>query len=170
MPEQHFNGKQVSSVFIKVCAKGVSERMAGETVFQAKFCFFCKNKMIYRIRGHGPSGVIPVGEQEPHWPAGMEPVLCQDIQGILGKDSIPVGTCFGMADMYTHGRAADIFGAESADFPNPKAGGIHESQQGFMLKVGKRLDKIPNFFLGRDKRKVRIKSPHRELCGIPGFV
>lgn len=76
MPEQRFNGEQVGSVFIKVGAKCVPKRMAGETVLPAKFGFFGGNKLVYRIRSHGLLGVIPVREQEPHGPAGMEPVLC----------------------------------------------------------------------------------------------
>lgn len=62
MSEQCFNGKQVSSIFIKVCAKGMAERMAGEPVVPAKFRFFGGDKLIYRIRSHRAGGVVPVGE------------------------------------------------------------------------------------------------------------
>lgn len=71
----------------------------------------------------------------------MEPVLCEDVQGIPGKDGVPVRTCFGMADMYAHGRAADILIAEGTDFPNPKTGRIHEGQYRFMFQIRKRPDK-----------------------------
>lgn len=170
MPEQCFNSEQVGPIFIKVGTKCVPECMAGKTVLPAKFCFFGGNKLIYGIRSHGPLGVILVGEQKPPWPAGMEPVLCQDIQGIPGKEGIPVRTGFGMADMYAHGRPADILVAEGADFADPKPGRIQEREYRLVLEVGKRLDKIPDLFLCRHKRKIRIKSPHRKLCGIPGFV
>ena len=160
MSEERFNGEQVSAVFIKVGAKCVPKRMAGETVLPAKFSFFGGNKLVYRIRGHGLLGIITVREEESHGPAGMEPVLCQDIQCIPGKDGITVRTCLGMRDMYAHGRAADILVAEGAGFAKNR----------LVLEVGKRLDKIPDLILCRNKRKVGIKSAHRELCGIPGFV
>lgn len=170
MPEERFNGEQVSAVFIKVGAKCVPKRMAGETVLPAKFSFFGGNKLVYRIRGHGLLGIITVREEESHGSAGMEPVLCQDIQCILGKDGITVRTCLGMTDMYAHGRAADILVAEGAGFANPQPGRIQERKNRLVLEVGKRLDKIPDLILCRNKRKVGIKSAHRELCGIPGFV
>lgn len=66
MPEERFNGEQVSAVFIKVGAKCVPKRMAGETVLPAKFSFFGGNKLVYRIRGHGLLGVITVREEESH--------------------------------------------------------------------------------------------------------
>lgn len=77
----------------------MTERIAGKLLLQAEFRFFDENKLIYGIRGHRQSRVILVGEQETRWSSGMEPVLCQNVQGILRKDSVPVGTCFGMADM-----------------------------------------------------------------------
>lgn len=170
MSEERFNGEQVSAVFIKVGAKCVPKRMAGETVLPAKFSFFGGNKLVYRIRGHGLLGIITVREEESHGSAGMEPVLCQDIQGIPGKDGIPVRTGFGMTDMYAHGRTADILIAERADLTNPEPGRIQERQDRLVLKIGKRLDKKPDLFLCRHKRKVRIKFPHGKLCGVPGFV
>ena len=103
MAEQGFNGEQVGAIFIKVCAKRMAERMAGQLMFEAKLLFFGKNKLIYGIRSHGPCGIIPAGEEEPRWSAGMEPVLSQDIQGIPGEDRIPVRTRFGMTDMDAHG-------------------------------------------------------------------
>ena len=148
----------------------MTKRMAGKAVLPAEFSFFGGNKLIYGIRGHGASGVVLVGEQKCPWPAGMEPVLCQDIQGIPGKDGIPVRTGFGMTDMYAHGRTADILIAERADLTNPEPGRIQERQDRLVLKIGKRLDKKPDLFLCRHKRKVRIKFPHGKLCGVPGFV
>lgn len=170
MPEECFNGEQVGAVFIKVSAKCVPKRMAGETVLPAKFGFFGGNKLVYRIRGHGLLGVIPVREEEPHRLAGMEPVLCQDIQGIPGKDGITVETCLGMTDMYAHGGPADILVAEGAGFANPESGRIQERENRLVLEVGKRLDKIPDLILCRHKGKVGIKSAHRKLCGIPRFM
>ena len=108
MAEQGFNCEQVGAIFIKVCAKRMAERMAGQLMFEAKFLFFGKNKLIYGIRSHGPCGILTVGEEEPRWPAGMEPVLSEDIQGIPGEDRIPVRTRFGMTDMDAHGGAADV--------------------------------------------------------------
>ena len=170
MPKQCFNGKQIGSIFIKVDAKCVPEGMAGKAVLPAKFGFFGGNKLVYRIRGHMPLRVILVGEEKSSWPAGMEPVLGQDIEGIPGKNGIAVRTGFGMTDMDAHGRAADILITESTGFPNPQPGRIQEREYRLVLEVGKRLDKIPDLFLCRNKRKVRIKFPHRELCGIPGLV
>ena len=108
MAQQRSDGKQVCPLFIKVSAKGMAESMAGETVFPAKLCFFCKNKLVYCIRCHRPVGVRSVGEKEPPGFSGPEPVLCEDVQGIPGKNGISVRTRFGMADMYAHGRPADI--------------------------------------------------------------
>lgn len=147
MAEQGFNGEQVGAIFIKVCAKRMAERMAGQLMFEAKFLFFGKNKLIYGIRSHGPCGILPVGEEEPRWPAGMEPVLSEDIQGIPGEDRIPVRTRFGMTDMDAHGGAADVLISERADFTNAKPGGIHERKDCFVLGVGKRMNKSPGFFL-----------------------
>ena len=39
-----------------------------------------------------------------------------------------------------------------------------------MLKVGKRLDEIPDFLLGRDIRKIGIKPAHGKLSRIPWFM
>ena len=131
--------------------------MAGKAVLPAEFSFFGGNKLIYGIRGHGASGVVLVGEQKSPWPAGMEPVLCQDIQGIPGKDGIPVRTGFGMTDMYAHGRTADILIAERADLTNPEPGRIQERQDRLVLKIGKRLDKKPDLFLcTQDKDRLKI--------------
>lgn len=91
--------------------------------------------------------VIPVWEQEPRWSAGMEPVLCQNIQCIPVEDRVPIRTRFGMTDMDAHGGAADVLASECADFPNAKSGGIQERKDRFVLEVGKRMDKSPGFFL-----------------------
>lgn len=157
------NGEQVGSILIKMGAEGMAEGMAGETVFPTKFGFFGRNELVYRIRCHGACRVTAVGKQESLWPAEMEPILCQDIESVLREDGVAVRTCFGMTDMYAHGSSADILVAESADFSNPKPGRIQERENCLVLKVGKRLNKIPDFFLRRNKRKVRIKFPHREL-------
>ena len=47
MPEQGFNSEQVRAIFIKVCAKCMPERMAGQAMGEAKFRFFGKNKLVY---------------------------------------------------------------------------------------------------------------------------
>ena len=52
----------------------------------------------------------------------------------------------------------------------PESRGVHQGQDGLMLEIGKSLDKIPYLLLGRDIGKKRIKSAHRELCGVPWFM
>lgn len=45
-----------------------------------------------------------------------------------------------------------------------------ETKLCLMLKVGKRLDEIPDLLLGRDIRKIGIKPAHGKLCRIPWFM
>jgi len=115
-------------------------------------------------------GIVMLWEKPSAGLTIREPVLRKNLQSQRGKDGITVRACFGMADVDAHGGAADILITEGADFTNPEPCGIHQGQDGLMLEVGKSLDKIPYLLLGRDIGKIRIKSAHRELGGIPGFM
>ncbi len=126
MPEQGFNSEQVCPIFIEMCAKCMAERMAGQAMGEAKFRFFGKNKLVYRIRSHRAGGVIAVREEEAGRLAGKEPVLGEDIQSIVREDGVTVRACFGMADMDAHGGAADVVVAEGTNFADAEACGIHK--------------------------------------------
>ena len=148
----------------------MSERMAGKPAFPAVPVLM---GMDMPGEEGGVNGLVePVlfWKEIAPWPAIGEPVVGEQVKGSFGKDGITVRTCLGMTDMYAHGRAADILVAEGAGFANPQPGRIQERKNRLVLEVGKRLDKIPDLILCRNKRKVGIKSAHRELCGIPGFV
>lgn len=148
----------------------MAEGMTGKEVLQTKLGFFGKNKLIDRIRDHMLLGIVLFWEKPSAGLAIREPVIRKDLQGQRGKDGIAVRTCFGMADVDAHGGAADILITEGADFADPESRGVHQGQDGLMLEIGKSLDKIPYLLLGRDIGKKRIKSAHRELCGVPWFM
>lgn len=170
MSQQSLDGQQIRSVFIKMGSESVAERVTGETVFPAELSFFGKDKLVYCERDYVPVRMDPVWKEPAAWPAINEPVIGQDIQCPGGEECIPVRAGLGMADMDAHGRTADIFIAEGADFPDAQPRGIHECEDGLMFTVGKRLDKSPGFFLRRNEREIRIKPAHRELRRIPGFM
>ena len=50
------------------------------------------------------------------------PVLSEDVQGILGKDSVTIRTILGVCDMYAHILAADIVIAKPANFTDTQSG------------------------------------------------
>ena len=69
--------------------------------------------------------------------------------------------------MNPHVFALDILITEMADFTDPEAGGIHESDHGFYLEIRQCRNKNPHIILRRDKRQVSVKFPHGYLCRIP---
>lgn len=130
MAHKVLNGKQVSSIFIKACAKSMPKRMGGQPVLPAQ-ALFMGGHPTHNIIGMGRTSGIPLGRKEPVcWPFKSEPIFCQDIQSILGKDCIPVGTVLAVSDMNTHVRAFHIRILEQADFPDPQAGRIQERDLG----------------------------------------
>lgn len=170
MSKQGLNGKQVRAILIKVCAKGMPERVAGETVRPSEFGFFGGDKLVGRIGSHGTGGIVTVGEKEPGRPAVFKPVTRQDIKGVFGEDGKAGRAVFGGTDMYVHGRAADVLITQAADFTDPEPRGIHEGNNGLMFKIGKRINKKEHFLLRRDIGKVFIKPAHGKLGVIPGPV
>lgn len=83
MSHKCFNGEQIGPVFIKVGTESVAERMAGDTLGPAQAAF-----MFVDVSGEEESvdGLVPSGlfrEKIPPWTATGEPVLCEDIQGVL---------------------------------------------------------------------------------------
>ena len=89
--------------------------MAGETMLPAKFVFFGSNELVDGKRSHRAVRMITVGKEEAVRPAVLEPVLCQDIQCIFGKNGKTVGAVLGRSDMDAHGGTADVFITELGD-------------------------------------------------------
>ena len=83
MSKQGLNGKQVCAILIKVCAKSMPERVAGETVRPPELSFFGGDKLVGRIGSHGTGRIVTVGEKEPGRPAIFKPVTCQDIKSVF---------------------------------------------------------------------------------------
>ena len=118
MSKQSFDGEQVRTVFIKVCAKSVPERMAGETFFPAKTAFVLMD-VSGKEKSVNGSGRVELFREEPAGrPPVLKPVLGKEVQGGFGKNGITVLSCLGMADMDTEIPAFDIFVLKVADFAN----------------------------------------------------
>ena len=83
MSEQCLDREQIRTVLIKMCAKGMSESMAGKPVFHAEFCFFCKNKLVDGIGSHRALWIVSVRKKKASRISGTKPVLSQDIQSFL---------------------------------------------------------------------------------------
>lgn len=148
----------------------MAKGMTGKEVLHPKLGFFGKNKLIDRIRDHMLVRIVPFWEKPSAGLAIREPVIRKDLESQRGEDGIAVRTRFGMADVDAHVGAADILITEGTDFADAEPSGVHEGQDGLMLEIRKSLDKIPYLLLGRDIGKKRIKSAHRELCGVPRFM
>lgn len=165
-----FDGQQVCPVFIKVGPKSVPERVAGDPVLPSKEIFM-GSYMTADIKSINGTGRIGLFRKKPfRWTTVFKPVSGKEIQGLLGKDGVAVGTAFGMGDMDPHIFAFDITVTEVTDFPYPESCRVHEGDHGFRLEVRESGDKNISFLLSWDKGQIRIELPHRELGGIPGFV
>lgn len=165
-----FNGQQICPIFIKVGAESVAERMTGKPVLPSKGIFMCPH-VTADIKSINGAGRIRLFWEKPAgWTSVSKPVVGEDIQSFLGKDGVAVGTVFGMGDMDPHIFPFDIAVTEVTDFPDPEPGRVHESDHSFWFEVQKSGDKKFRFLLGRNKRKIGIEFPHRELGGIPWFV
>ncbi len=147
MSKQGLNGKQVCAILIKVCAKSMPERVAGETVRPPELSFFGGDKLVGRIGSHGTGRIVTVGEKEPGRPAVFKPVTRQDIKGVFCEDGKTGQAVFGGTDMYAHGRPADVPIMQPADFTDPEPRRIHEGNDGLMFQIGKRINKKEHFLL-----------------------
>ena len=147
MAKQCFDGEQVSAVFIQMGAKSMAEGMAGEAVFPSEPSFMKAHMAHDEECVNGLLGVTLLREEPAHRPAITEPVLCQDVQGIPGKDGVTGGTVFAMGDVYPHIPTLDIAVAQMADLADPQAGGIHEGDHGFLLQIRDSRDKSRHFSL-----------------------
>lgn len=70
--------------------------------------------------------------------------------------------------MDAHVFTLNVFIAETADFTDAQAGGIHEGDHGLLLEVRDGGDEMPCILLRGDKRKIGIEPAHRQLCRVPG--
>lgn len=165
-----FNSQQVCPIFIKVGPKSVAERMTGEPVLPSKGIFMCPHVTADIKSINGPGRIRLFREKPTSWTSVSKPVVREDIESFLGKDGVTVGTVFRVDDMDPHIFPFDIAVTEVTDFPDPEPGRVHERNHSFGFQIRKGGDKNISFFLSRDKGKIRIKLPHRELSGIPGFV
>lgn len=83
MPHKGLNGKQVRAILVKVCAKSMAERMAGDALRPAQAAL-----MFMDVPGEEESidGLIPPGllweKVSPRMPAGA-PVESEGVQGSL---------------------------------------------------------------------------------------
>ena len=170
MSHKCFDGKQVRAIFIKVGAKGVTERMAGEPFFPSEpaLMFMYVPGKEKRIDRSGRVRLL--GEKPLFWAAICKPVFREEVKCCVGKDCIAVFPGFGMADMDTHIPAAYILITEMAEFTYTQPGRIHESGHGTLFQIRHGGDKLPGLLLGRDIGKIGVKLAHRELGWIPWFM
>ena len=162
--------QQVSAVFIKVRTKGMPERMAGDAPrpSQAVFVFMDmpgKEKGVNRA-----AGISLLREEPSAGAAAFEPVLREDIEGILRQDGIPVFPAFGMRDVDPHIGTVDILITEMADFADAQAGRIHDGYHGFLLDVRDGGNEVESILQGRHERKKGIKFAEGELGVVPRFM
>ncbi len=83
MSHERLDGEQVRAVLVKVCAKSMAERMAGDTLRPAQAALM---PMDVPGEEEGVDGLIPPGllrKEVAHGTAAGTPVLCEDIQGCL---------------------------------------------------------------------------------------
>ena len=126
MPHQVLDGKQIRSIFIQMCAKGMSERMACQAVLPSKFRFMLFQPT-HDIQGTAGLCMISLRRKEP---VGRfikcKPVFSQDIQCILRQNGIAVRTVLGVSDMNTHIFTFNIRVLKGAYLPYAKTGRLHE--------------------------------------------
>lgn len=85
MPEKSFNGEQVCAVLIKVCAKGMTECVAGKAFRPAKPAFMGMD-VAGKIKSINRSGRIMLLWEKPAGGAAIgKPVLCQYSASFLPK-------------------------------------------------------------------------------------
>lgn len=170
MSHKSFYGKQIRTVFIKMCAKSMAERMAGQSFGPSEPPLVFMN-VTGQIKGINGSGRIKLFREKPSfWAAVLKPVFRKKIKGSRGKDGITVCSGFRMADMDPHFFAPDILITQMADLTDAQAGRIHKSKHGTLFQIRKCGNKLADFRLGRDVGKIRIKLTHRKLSRIPGFM
>lgn len=75
-----------------------------------------------------------------------------------------------MGDMDSHAGTFNILILQMADFTDTQAGRIHECDHCLLLQIRNGGDESPDFLLGRDKRKIFIKSAHGKLGIVPGLM
>ena len=83
MPKQSFDGEQVGTVFVKVGAKRMTERVAGKPFWSSKTAFMLMD-MSGKIKGiNGSVGICLFWKEPASRPVVLKPVLGEDIQGSL---------------------------------------------------------------------------------------
>ena len=170
MPHKGLDSQEVCTVLIKVCSESMPESMAGDPFGPAKLFFVIMDMSGDKKSIDRAGRVCLFGKEQTGRPAACKPVLCKDLQSMVGQDGIPVGPVLAVSDMDPFIPALDIFVPEVTDFPNAQTGRIHEGGHGFDFDVRDGLNKGPDFFLGRDVREVSVKLPHGELGWIPGLM
>jgi len=86
-------------------------------------------------------------EEIPHGPAALKPVAGKEIQGVFGEGGISVLTVFRMADVDPSVFPVYVFISEVTEFPDAKAGRIHDGTHGPLFYVRDGGDKLKGFFL-----------------------
>ena len=170
MSKESLDGKEVSAVFVQVCAEGMAEGMTGQPLGPSEAEFMGMDVPGEEKGINRPVQSALFWEEIPHRFAIGKPVLRKDVKCGMGKESEAVGTVFPMGDVDAHIRPGNVRITERADFTDTQAGRIHEGDHGLRLEVRDGGDEIPGFLLGRDKREVLIKTAERELCMIPRLM
>ena len=170
MPEKGLYGKQVNTVFIEVGPQGVAEGMAGDAVRPAEFLFMPCDPPGKVERVYGLVRVFCLVEEVSHGPAALEPVLCEQVQGVFRHCSVPVMPVFGMSDMDPHVFPLDILISEAAKFADTESGGVHDGAHGLLLDAGHGGDEFKGLLLGRYIGKEGVELPHGKLCRVPAPV
>lgn len=170
MSKDCLDGKKVCAVFVKMGSQGMPERMTGNTSFPSEPVFVFMDMPGQEEGVDWPARVSLFREKPSHGSPACEPVLRKDAKSILRQDGIALLFVFRVKDMYPHAGAVDVFIAEMADFTDPKAGGIHDSNHCLLFDVRDGADKFKGFLLRGNKRKICIESALRKLGVIPWFV
>ena len=102
MSEEGLDGKKIGAVFIKVCAEGMAEGMTGQPVRPAE-ALLMSSDVAGDIESVDRTFTAVDFREEPVSGTIIGiPVLSEDIEGVLRKDGITVGTVLAMRDMDAH--------------------------------------------------------------------
>ena len=94
MSHEGFNGEQVSTIFIQMSAKGMTKRVASETLFPAKAPFMCMDVPGEKESINGTIFPVLLWKEKSPRSSASKPVLRKNIQGMLRENGISVTPVF----------------------------------------------------------------------------
>lgn len=102
MPHKSFYGKQVGSVLIQVCTKGMAEGMAGKPVIPSHPVLVGMDIPGKEKGVNEAVFSVLFWKKETHWSAAFKPVLSKKIKDSFGENGITIISAFGVCDVKPH--------------------------------------------------------------------